>query len=375
MNDEPLTYDQIRPYHDHEVPKVLQRLGKKPSFFVLMKYLFPEQSGEEILQRFSNIHSVEQFQTEYIRHAIHRILKDSAGEVTIDGLEGIDPNTSYLFLSNHRDIILDSAILNVLLKDSGRRTTKIAIGDNLLVSELVTDLMKLNKSFIVHRNVARQDMMPYSNRLSSYIRDQVTQNLDSVWLAQRNGRTKDGNDQTHAGLLKMLNFSGKGDLEANFKELNIIPMSISYEIDPCDGLKAEERYHQNRGLPYEKDDKQGMVLGIRGFKGRIHLAFGSPLNQWIEDLPRSKNQNAWVRELADALDLEIHSNFRLWSNNFVAADVLEGSHRHQDHYSIENKEVFLQHMKKQLKERRGDKKELRKRFMEIYANPVWNREQ
>ncbi|MDP5172165.1 MAG: 1-acyl-sn-glycerol-3-phosphate acyltransferase [Bacteroidia bacterium] len=375
MNDLPLSYDHIRPYFDEEVPEVLQRLSEKPSFFMLMQYLFPEQSGETIVERFSNIRSVEQFQEEYIRHAIRRMLADSAGEVTIDGIDKLHPDRQYTFLSNHRDIILDPGILNVILKEQGFHTTKIAIGDNLLVSGLVTDLMKLNKSFIVHREVARSDLMAYSQRLSQYIRDQIVEEIDSVWIAQRSGRTKDGNDETHTGLLKMLNISGKGDAKENFRRLNLIPMAVSYEYDPCDGLKAEELCHLHAGIPYEKDDKVGMIRGIRDPKGRIHLAFGRPVNEWIDELPEPRNLNVWLRELADALDKEIHLHFRLWPSNFIAVDYLEGNERHAAAYSEMDKQAFDAHMVGQLAKRKGDPEALKKQFLQIYAAPVWNREQ
>lgn len=375
MSELPLSFDEIRPYFDHEVPEVLERLSKKPSFFVLMKYLFPERTGEEIVERFSHITGVEQFQTEYIRHAIWRMVEETTTDVTIEGLENLEEGTCYLFLSNHRDIILDSAILNILLKKAGRPTTKIAIGDNLLVSGLVTDLMKLNKSFIVHRAVARKDMIAFSRRLSAYIREQITTGKDSIWIAQRNGRTKDGNDQTHTGLLKMLSLTGPERLTDKFRELQIIPMSISYEFDPCDGLKAEELYHLHHDLPYEKDDKVGMVKGIRGPKGRVHLCLGSPVNDWLDEMPENRNLNAWLREFADALDRILHRNFRLWPANYIAVDMLEGTPRFSENYSENDMAAFSAHMATALTGLKGDPEKLRKQFLEIYANPVRNSEQ
>lgn len=368
-----LSFDEIRPYLDQEVPQVLKRLSRKPSFFVLMNYLFPEQTGEEIVARFSTITSVEQFQSEYIRHAIWRVVQESTSGVTIEGLEALNENTCYVFLSNHRDIILDSAILNVLLKEQGRPTTKIAIGDNLLVSGLVTDLMKLNKSFIVHREVARKDMLAYSKRLSNYIRTQITNREDSVWIAQRNGRTKDGNDQTHTGLLKMLSLSGPEDVKARFRELNIVPMSISYEYDPCDGLKAEELTHLYQGASYQKDDKVGMVKGIRGQKGRVHICLGSPVNDWLDDMPECRNLNAWLREFADSLDRILHQSYRLWPSNYIAFDLLEPGTRFVEKYNDQNVADFLHHMDVSLADMKGAPESLKCQFLEIYANPVRNK--
>lgn len=368
-----LSFDEIRPYFDEEVPGVLRQLSQKPSFFVLMNYLFPDQSGDEIVARFAEVTGVEEFQTKIIQHAIWRMLAESAEEITHEGLDQLEDGKCYLFLSNHRDIILDSAILNVLLKKRGRATTKIAIGDNLLVSSLVTDLMKLNKSFIVHRDVARQDMVPFSKRLSAYIREQIVSGADSVWIAHRNGRAKDGNDLTNTGLLKMLNFSAASGLKEGFKDLNIIPMAISYEYDPCDGLKAEELYHVNRGLPYTKDDKLGMVHGIRGEKGRIHLALGDHISTWIDKVQDNGNLNVWLRTLAEALDQEIHRNYKLWPANYIALDELNADSGHSNHYTEEEKAKFFRHMEYVLKDRAGERDGLRKQFLEIYANPVLNR--
>ncbi len=375
MNEHSLSYEEIRPYHPEEVPEVMLRLSQKPSFFMLMSYLFPGEPGEEVAAKFRAVASVEQFQTEFIRHAIWRILQDSAEEVTWEGFEQLRPDRRYLFLSNHRDIILDSAILNVLLHRMDLRTTKIAIGDNLMVSGLVTDLMKLNKSFVVHREVARQDMLPYSQRLSRYIREQICSGIDSVWMAQRSGRTKDGNDQTYTGLLKMLHLSGQADPLSDFLALNLTPMAVSYEFDPCDGLKAEERYHVQRGLSYTKDDKEAMIKGIREPKGRIHLAIGAAIAEWAEHLPVPRNLNAWLRELADLIDREIHLKFRLWPNNFLAADLLEDGNRHASQYTSADQARFEAHVTKQLSDKRGEPEALRTHLLEIYATPVWNQEQ
>lgn len=368
-----LTFEEIRPYFDHEVPQVLQRIGQKSSFAVLMQYLFPEQPLADIQAHFGKIERVRDFQATYIHQAVRRMLSDSTDGVTWDGFDQLQRDQKYLFLSNHRDIIMDSAVLNVLLHEQGFGTTQIAIGDNLMVSSLVTDLMKLNKSFVVHRDVARQDMLAYATRLSRYIREQIVEGKDSIWIAHRNGRTKDGNDQTHTGLLKMLNMSGAGDARQNFRELNAIPMAISYEFDPCDGLKAEEMYHVEHRIPYQKDDKMGMVRGIRDPKGRVHLSLGTPLRDWIDELPHPGNLNAWLRELGDGLDREIHENFRLWPNNYIAADWLAEDPHFRDEYSDEDEQRFEAHLQHQLADKAGDPESLRQKMLEIYANPVWNR--
>ena len=373
MEEDTLSFDEIRPYHDHEVNEVLMRLTKKPSFFKLMKYMFPEESGESIVENFKHIHTTLSFQEKYISRAIRKMVRDSSSGLTYEGLEKLDPEKPYLFISNHRDIIMDSAILNVLLFEHGYNTTEIAIGDNLMVSSLVTDLMKLNKSFIVHRKVPMHDMLAYSTRLSKYIRTTLTDKQSSVWLAQRNGRAKDGDDKTQASLLKMLNISGQRSLAENYGELNIIPMAVSYEIEPCGALKAEEWVHEHLGITYEKDDKTGMIRGIRDPKGRIHLHIGEPISPSLKDIPKDQKKNEWIQSLANLIDDQIFSLYKLWPGNYIASDVLSGTTEFADHYSQEEKEAFDQMLQKQVQAAKGDPDLLRMRLLSIYAKPVWNR--
>lgn len=367
-------FDEIRSYYDHEVNDVLRRLTTKPSFFLLMSYLFPEMGQEEIVRTIHGINSTREFQKELIYRAIMGVLKDSSDGLTIEGFDRIDPDKAHLFISNHRDIILDSAILNVTLFERGHDTTHIAIGNNLMVSPLVTDLMKLNKSFVVHRDIPRHQLFPYSERLSAYIRA-VIRNGDSVWMAQKSGRTKDGDDRTHTGLMKMLNITGEHDIKENFRELNIIPMAISYEYEPCDHLKTEELVHNKLGLSYEKDDKLSMIKGIRDQKGRIHMAFGKPVCQDLEQLDPIQNRNEWIREFCLMIDRQMHQLYRLWPGNYIAADWLKNQEIHKEHYSPAQKEAFTDYIHQRIEGLEGGRENLLQQILEIYAIPVFNREQ
>ena len=373
MEEDTLSFDEIRPYHDHEVNAVLMRLTQKHSFFKLMHYMFPEESGASIAENFKNIHDTYTFQEKYISRAIRKMVRDSSEGLTFEGFNNLDPQKPYLFLSNHRDIIMDSAILNVLLFENGFNTTEIAIGDNLMVSSLVTDLMKLNKSFIVHRKVPMHQMLAYSTRLSRYIRSTLTQKKSSVWLAQRNGRAKDGDDKTQASLLKMLNISGQGSLEENYRELNIIPMAVSYEIEPCGALKAEEWVHDHLGIEYEKNDKKGMIRGIRDSKGRIHMNIGNPISPSLAGIPQNQKKNEWIQSLANLIDDQIFSLYKLWPGNYIASDILTGSTEFKSQYSEEEKHNFNLILQKQINTVKGDPEFLRMRMLSIYAKPVWNR--
>ncbi|MEZ4774174.1 MAG: 1-acyl-sn-glycerol-3-phosphate acyltransferase [Bacteroidia bacterium] len=366
-------FHEIRPYFDEEINEVLQRLTTKPSFYMLMAYLFPEMSGEEVAESFKQIHSSREFQRQYIYRAMKGVSAESTDGLTVSGIEYLDPKRPTLYLSNHRDIILDSAFLNTFLFEQGFETTQIAIGNNLMVSPLVTDLMKLNKSFVVHRDVPRNQLYQYSERLSAYIRT-IIQGGESIWLAQKSGRTKDGDDRTHTGLMKMLHITGTNDLKASFRELNIVPMALSYEFEPCDYLKAEELVHIQQGLPYEKDDKLSMIKGIRDYKGRVHMAFAPLINDQLDKLDDIANRNDWVKALCDLIDSHIYRIFRLWPNNYIALDIQENSCRYEKEYSGADKDKFLTYLDSRLNEMKGPPELLRNQLLQIYAAPVKNRE-
>jgi len=370
MSDFVLSFDEIRPYYNHEVQEVFQRLLEKPSFFLMMGVLFPELSKEQIMEDISSLRSVEEFQAGYIHETLNRILSLSSKGLSIDGLQNLNPHTPYLFLSNHRDIILDSAFLNVKLHDEGFPTTRIAIGDNLMVSRLITDLMKVNKAFIVHRSVPRQEIMAYSERLSRYIRHSIQEEKSSIWLAQRSGRTKNGKDETATSILKMLAMSGKADRVHSFQELNILPMAISYELEPCDALKAEETYHHQHDIPYDKDDKLAMLTGIRAPKGRIHIQVGQPLKEKLKGLPQTDNKNEWYKALTQLIDREIQGLYKLWPTNYLACDLLQGRRIYANRYSEEERKIFVNTMHERLASVKGDKEELKRLYLNIYAGMV-----
>ncbi|MCI4666622.1 MAG: 1-acyl-sn-glycerol-3-phosphate acyltransferase [Bacteroidia bacterium] len=370
MTDFVLSFDDIRPYYDYEVQEVFQRLIEKPSFFIMMGVLFPELTKSQIIEDLKNITRVEQFQAGYIHETLLRILAMSSKGFEVQGIENLKPDQAYLFISNHRDIILDSAFFNVALHDAGLNTTRIAIGDNLMVSNLITDLMKINKAFIVHRSVPRNQLMAYSERLSRYMRHSIINENSSIWIAQRSGRTKDGKDQTHPAVLKMLQISGTEDKVASFKELNIVPLAISYEFEPCDALKAEETHHKAHKLPYTKDDKRAMLSGIRSSKGRIKISIGRPLDDKLDSLPSLDNKNDWIKELAKLIDQEIHQLYTLWPSNYIAYDLLHQKDIFASKYTEEEKQSFIELMKKRLSKVNGDPSDLKKRFLGIYAGMV-----
>ncbi len=372
-----LDYESIRPYQDHEIQQVFERLKNETSFLELIGFLYPELSPQRFIDNMMQIKSIRQFQQEVISPYVKEIIKNTTKGITSEGLDELDPKESYLYVSNHRDIVLDSAILNVIMFDHGFDTTEIAIGDNLLIYPWITDLVKLNRTFIVKRNLPIRQMMESSTLLSEYIRHTLTDVGHSIWIAQREGRSKDGNDRTQLSLLKMLNISGNDESVAeNFKELKIVPVSISYEYDPCDYLKALEFQHKRDNPDYIKtqdDDLMHMGTGLRGRKGRVHFAFGQPINNELDILKDIANKNEKFEFLAGLIDKHVHENYRLWPGNWVAWDMLNETDEYSNHYSREEKEVFISYIEEHLDRIEGDRNFLRKVLLEMYANPVVNK--
>lgn len=372
-------FDSIRPYNDSEIHEVFERLKNEETFVNLITYIFPQMPTKEILDTLLNIKTIKEFQTSIIYTFVMQIINSSTKGVEIKGVEKLDKNKGYLFLSNHRDIVLDSAILNVMLVQNGFNTTEIAIGDNLLIFPWITDLVRLNRSFIVERNLPMRQQLESSHRLSAYIRHSLSNLNNSIWMAQREGRSKDGNDKTATALLKMIGMSCKsGSLSDTFAPLNIVPVSISYEYDPCDYLKAVE-FQMKRDNPNyvksQQDDLRHMGTGLRGRKGRVSFVVGDvitadKLNEIEATTPKANHLEA----IAGIIDEQIHSNYKLWPGNFVAADELSNKPKYSAHYTAEEKAVYDEYIREHMDRIKieADKDFIYHSLMEMYANPVKN---
>ena len=290
-----------------------------------LKAFLPENLFNHIMEMKDRVNTIEGFQTDIILHILNLIEQISIRELSSGGLEHLDPKKQYLFISNHRDIVLDSAFLNTTLFKRGFRTSQIAIGDNLMRHRISDLIFRMNKSFVVKRTGSPTELYKYSVLLSEHIRTQITEGIDSVWIAQREGRAKDGNDRTQTGLLKMLTLGQQGDLKSFFRSLNIVPVAISYEFDPCDLLKAQEFVNKKNNPDYKKsfeEDLQHILLGLRGQKGRVHFEFGKPLREELDvfdELPNSKKQ---LEALAGIIDRIIHKNYALHGINEIADKLL-----------------------------------------------------
>jgi len=368
-------FDDIRPYRDEEVQSVLQRLSKDPVFRkVLLQVFKTDEEVDKILSTFPNINSVNDFQKNYSYLGFSKIAEGTTKGLTTGGLDHLEKEQSYLFISNHRDIILDSGFLNIEMLDNGLNTTEIAIGSNLLIYQWIEDLVKINRSFVVKRDIPVKQMLEASKTLSAYIRQTISSHGDSIWIAQKEGRTKDGNDQTQIALLKMLNISNGNDFVTGFNELNIVPMGISYEIEPCGAEKVNEMIQRAKNPDFRKtqeDDLFAMAHGLKANKGRVHFSFGVPIKLDPQDFT-GKNKNQQFKALKVLIDRRIYKNYKLWPNNYVAHDLKHNSDRHSAFYTQKEKQEFIGLMHDRLSQYNIDNEEGQLRFIDMYAMPLIN---
>jgi hypothetical protein len=372
-------FDDIRPYRNDEFSTILSRLLNDPAFNNVLKSLYKEEALlEQMKAGLRMTTSIEVFQDKFIVPLINRILTASSDGLTMNGLEELDKNTRYLFISNHRDIILDSALMNVEMHASGFRSTEIAIGSNLLIFPWINDLVRINRSFIVKRNIPVKEMLVSSRHLSAYIRQLITRGADSVWIAQREGRAKDGNDITQPALLKMLNMScGNGFFEG-FKELKIVPMAISYEIEPCGNEKVAELKKRQADPNFqktEKDDLMSMVSGLSNQKGRIHIQFGKQIDEDVlHQIAVEPGMNERLKLLAEQIDKEIYRNYRLFPNNYIAYDLFFKTEKYASQYSEAQKASYIELTHQRLQLVNEDIAESMELWLKMYATPVYNHE-
>jgi 1-acyl-sn-glycerol-3-phosphate acyltransferase len=344
--------------------------------------MYKELSPSIFLDKMTKMTTIKQFQEEIISNYVRVIINNTTQGVTTEGLENLNKTDSYLYISNHRDILLDPAILQVILFDNGFETTEIAIGDNLLIYPWITELVKLNRTFIVNRNIPVKQMFSSYSRLSNYIRYTLTKKKNSIWIAQREGRSKDGNDRTQISLLKMLNMSGSKSLLQNFKELKIVPVSISYEYDPCDYLKSFEFLMKTKNSDYQKtkeDDLNHMMRGLQGHKGHIHYSFGKPIIDELKALENISVKNDKLVSIAELIDAQIHINYNLWTSNYIAWEILNNNKEYANKYSCDEKTAFIEYINEHITRCNLDNPEdieiVRNFILEMYANPVVNKRQ
>ena len=365
-------YKDIRPYDDHESVIALARIADHPVLSKISAFLFPGKDPAELRNLVSSVRTVFEFQSRVMLMAIKKILDDTSSQLSFTGLDLLDKSKRYLFISNHRDIMLDSAIMQAILFETGMSTSEMAVGDNLITDPLLQDIARVNKMIKVVRNTNPREMYASSILLSEYIRKTVKNQESSVWIAQRNGRTKDGIDVTEQGLLKMLDMSGGGDFANDFRELSIVPVSVSYEYEPCDILKARELYISKRQkyVKSEGEDLNSILTGIMQFKGGIHYNFCDVISTEEIESCANMGKNERFKALGEVMDLKINSTFHLWPNNFIAYDLLHNTDQFSNRYTISEREKFEKYVSYKTSDFEGNIDEIKKIFLSIYANPV-----
>lgn len=368
-------FDTIRPYSDREVNEGIRSVVHHPMMKALMNFTFPELDDSVWKEQLIRTHSIRDFQINFVYHSIQKVLQRSSEGLTTSGFEKLEKNTSYLFISNHRDIILDTSLLNVSLFDHGLVMTASAIGDNLVKKDFLLKLSKLNRNFLVQRGLPPRELLQSSKLMSEYIGQLLYRENRSVWIAQREGRTKDGNDATHQGVLKMLAMGSDEDQVMDyFKKMKIVPVSISYEYDPTDALKMPQLMAEANNEVYIKEKNEDFITllsGIMGQKKRIHIHVGDVLDNELEIIKKTDdNSNRQIQALAQVIDDSILSTYKLWPTNFIAYDLLHQSEQYQHLYTEEEKTLFERRLEMKID---SQNPKMVESFLSMYANPVTNK--
>lgn len=371
------SFEDIRPFYDDEIPAAMERIASDPLLIPAVQYALPNMSIEEVRQRVRSFKSVEQIQEELMYPVIKHIARLSVNNLTCSGFDKIDTSIGHIFMSNHRDITLDAFLLQFLLKKNGLPTTDITMGDNLLKEQIISDVCRANKMIRVFRkdDLSPRDFLENSKYLSEFIRLRL-RITRSIWISQRNGRTKDGLDMTEPGIIKMLSLGSDQDFTTNINELGIIPVAISYEYEPCDILKAMELWRKTLDVPYKKAPKEDIIsilTGIQTWKGDTHFAVCDPITREEVDaaaaLPRAEQHKA----IAEIIDRRICSAYKLHNTNFIAYDLLNKTDTYATMYTAKQKDIFLKHCDEAritFLQNGINVEGAYKIFLGIYANPI-----
>ena len=376
--DIPAKFDPIRPFEPAELPAVYDRLLANPQFCQVVAHLYPQVPMEAIAAKMRACKTNLEFQYAFCYDFLDSLLSKLSTGCDIDASQ-VDCGRNYTFVSNHRDIVLDSALLSKLLIDAGFKTTcEIAIGDNLLALPWVKDLVRINKSFIVERALSMREMLVASKRLAEYMHFVIAEKRDNVWIAQREGRAKDSNDRTQESILKMMAMGGEGTVQERLVQLHIVPLAISYEYDPCDFLKASEMQLRRDNPQWKKgpaDDIVSMQTGIMGYKGRIHYHCAPCIDDYVRSLGPDTPKTELFRLIAEHIDRQIFAGYRLYPGNYVALDLLQGGSAYVGHYTEAERATFEHYLDGQMAKVTipgRDDDFLRDRLLRMYANPAIN---
>ena len=372
-------FDDIRPLNNDEVKDAIEALVTNEDFERAFRYIKPDVNWKEFSETMRSFKTKEDFKSKLAYEAVMLVANKTTFSLTISGRSRLPKDKKpCTFISNHRDIVLDASFLNVMLYDVGYGMTQVAIGDNLMIRPWIETLVRLNNSFIVKRGVSVRQMLDVSRTLSAYIRHTINDTKESIWIAQREGRAKDSNDRTQGSVLKMLNMSGDKGVVSNIMDLNIFPVAISYEYDPCDFLKAKE-FQMKRDDPNyvksQRDDLLSMETGILNNKGRVHFTLTQPINDQLAALDKDMEKNELIAAIANIIDKEIYKHYRFYPCNYVAYDMLTGTKRFSSNYGLRDKKHFEEYLQGQLDKivlPNKDEAFLRTKILEMYTNPLKN---
>lgn len=382
MDAQQYDFSDIAPYDDSQFPERIANLVEQPGFEHAVRWVLPDVKYEDFIQRLKQCTDKNKFQTEIMQKFLEELERRTTDGITTSGLEKIKPDTNYTFITNHRDIVLDASFLNLCFLRRGLRTSEVAIGDNLLIYDWITDLVKLNGSFIVKRNLPTRQALDAAKELSAYIHYAINEKHESVWIAQRQGRAKDSSDQTQESVLKMLALGGKGTVAQSLAEINIFPVAISYEFDPNDYLKAKEYLLRHRDPEFKKsqhDDLYSMEIGLLNNKGRIHISFASCITPFLNSIPADAEKLEVLHSTCHQIDCGIHGGYKIYPINYIAYDRAFDTDMYSGRYTPEEVDSIAAYIEGQLDkvdvpditpQERGF---MRTYMYMMYANPLRNK--
>lgn len=371
-------FDEIRPYHDEELKEIFEELIADPDFREIATSAFPDVSFEILAQKLRACKTKHDFQIAFAYRILSEVARKFTDGLTLSGSELVTGDEAYTYISNHRDIVLDSGFLSILLHDHGMDTVEIAIGDNLFIYPWIKKVVRINKSFIVQRGLPIHQILKSSARMSKYMHYTIKEKRQSIWIAQREGRAKDSNDRTQESLLKMFAMAGEGDIIDRLMEMNLTPLSLSYEYDPCDFLKAVEFQLKRDNPEYKKaktEDILNMRTGLLGYKGKVHFHIAGNINKELAELNRNMPKTGIFTAVAELINNHIHLNYRMYPGNYIAHDLLSNSAEFTAHYSNEEKQRFEAYIQGQLDKIELPDKDvpyLYEMMLLMYANPLKN---
>lgn len=371
-------FDNIRPYTDEEVPQIVEQLVNDEAFKNAASHILGGIPFEMVAAIMRSCKTVRELQEKISYKAVLNAVKNCTDDITLDISSVKEKDKAYIYISNHRDIVLDSSLLAIKLFEQGLDTVEIGIGDNLLIYPWIRNFVRINKAFIVKRGLAMRQQLEASTELSRYIHFAITEKKQSIWIAQREGRAKDSSDITQESVLKMMAMGGSKDVKESLKELNLMPLNISYEYDPCDYLKAKEMQLKRDNADYKKsqsDDLENMGTGITGYKGRITFKTAECINGFIDSLPQDMSKPELFKAIAEHITKEIHRNYTLYPCNYIAFDMLNNTEECSGMYTAEQKSAFKKYLEGQIAKiniPNKDEEFLKERILTMYMNPVKN---